>query len=124
MKNWKRWVRYALPIYWLILFAATHYPLARIPVNVPQSDKIVHFFAFGLLALLFWGYFAAKKLPTNRFVWIAALVMTAYGALDEYLQQFVRRGTDPVDWAADTAGALCVLTVLELHRRRQRRNSA
>jgi VanZ family protein len=112
------WIRIALPVYWLALLAATHYPRVRIPGEIPSSDKMVHFAAFGILAFLFWRFMAARPRPlTAGSVWRAAAALTAYAALDEYTQQFVGRDTDLVDWFANMAGIACVLAVLEIRRR-------
>jgi VanZ family protein len=112
------WIRIALPVYWIALFAATHYPRVRIPGEIPGSDKAVHFVAFGLLAFLGWRFLAARTRPlTAASVWIAAAVLIAYATLDEYTQQFVGRYTDLADWLADLAGIICVLAALELRRR-------
>jgi len=113
------WIHIALPVYWLALAAATHYPRVRIPGEIPNSDKAVHFAAFGLLALLLWRFMAARARPlTAAAVWIAAAVLIAYAALDEYTQQFVGRYTDLADWIADVAGIAGVLAALEIRRRR------
>lgn len=112
------WIRVALPVYWIALFAATHYPRVPVPDEIPQSDKAIHFVAFGLLAFLFWRFMAARERPlTAASVWIAALVLIPYATLDEYTQQFVGRHTDLADWAANLAGTLGVLAALELRRR-------
>jgi VanZ family protein len=117
----KHWYRGALPIYWILLFGATHYPRIRLPVRFPQSDKVAHFFAFGLLAFLFWKCIESlDRRLSRRFVWVAFTVLIAYAALDEYLQQFVNRYTSLADWLADLAGIGAVLLGLELHRRRRR----
>ncbi len=110
----------ALPAYCVLLFVATHYPRVRIPGEIPNSDKAVHFTVFGLLAFLYWHFAAARRLLGARFAWVSAGVLVAYAAVDEYLQQFFGRDTDIVDFAANTAGILAVLTALELRRRRAR----
>ncbi len=112
-----KWFRIALPVYWLALIVATHYPQVRLPDEIPQSDKIVHASAFGVLALLFWMFLKSRRPLNAASVWIAALVLIPYAALDEYLQQFVGRQTDLMDWIADLIGIVCVLTVLEVRRR-------
>ncbi len=100
----------ALVVYWILLFIATHYPRVRIPGELPHSDKLVHFAAFGLLALVFW--FAMRPR-----VWVAAAILIPYAGLDEWLQQYVGRFTDLMDFIANTAGIVAVLAALELHRR-------
>ena len=118
------WIRIALPVYWIALFAATHYPRVRIPGEIPQSDKAVHFAAFGLLALLFWLFLAARRRPLSAAsVWGAGAVLVAYAALDEGTQHLFGRYTDLADWVANAAGILCVLAALELRRRWRLRGS-
>jgi VanZ family protein len=112
------WIRVALPVYWSALLLATHYPRVRIPGEIPSSDKLVHFLAFGILALLFWRFLTARaRPPTAATVWIAAAVLVPYATLDEYTQQFVGRYTDLMDWIANVAGVVSTLAALELRRR-------
>ncbi len=99
----------ALAVYWVLLFTATHYPRVRIPGEIPHSDKIVHFGAFGTLAFIFW--FAIRSR-----VWVAAAILIPYAALDEWLQQFFGRFTDLLDFVANTTGIVVVLGALALHR--------
>jgi len=105
------WIRVALPVYWLALVVATHYPRVRIPGEIPQSDKLIHFAAFAILAVLFWLFMAARA-PS----WLIGLALIAYAGLDEYTQQFVGRDTDLVDWLADVGGIVVVVGVLEARR--------
>ena len=118
--RWARAAQIALPVYWLALFVATHYPRVPIPGEVPHGDKLVHFAAFGLLAFLFWQFVAARRPLGPRFVLAAAAILVPYAALDEWLQQFVGRHTDPADFVANTAGVVAVLAVLEVLRRKNR----
>lgn len=112
------WPRIALPVYWIALAAATHYPSVRVPDQVPQNDKILHFTAFAGLAFLFWQLLASRARPlTASSVWLAALVLVPYAAIDEYTQQYVGRHTDFADWIANVAGITVVLTALEIRRR-------
>jgi VanZ family protein len=115
--SWRKriWI-VALPVYWALLFTATHYPRVRIPGEIPHSDKLVHFTAFGLLAFLFWRALDPK---TSRFVVWAGPLLIGYAGLDEWLQQFVGRFTDFNDFIANGTGIACVLGVLELRRRRR-----
>jgi len=82
---------------------------------------LAHLVAFGLLTFLFWRFVESFGRPlSGRFVWLAALWLGVYATLDEYLQQFVNRGTDLWDWLANLAGIASVLAVLEWRRRTRR----
>jgi len=118
--RWDRAALAALPAYWVLLFVATHYPRVRIPGELPHSDKLVHFTAFGLLAFLYWCFARACRPLDMRSAWVSGGVLIAYAALDEYLQQFFGRFTDLMDFVANTAGIVTVLAVLEAHRRWKR----
>ncbi len=111
----------ALPVYWVALFIATHYPRVRLPDEIPQSDKIAHFSAFGLLTLLFWAFTRVRHQIGPRFVWVSAPGLVAYAAFDELLQQFVGRYTDVDDFLANASGIATVSIILELLRRRSER---
>lgn len=115
----RRW-RIALPAYWLLLALATHDPRPRLPQPVSATDKIIHFGAFALLAFVFWRVLATRARGlSRRSVWLAALVLIPYAAIDEYTQQWVGRYTDIADWVANVAGIVCMLAVLEVVRRRR-----
>jgi VanZ family protein len=116
---WDRAALFALPAYWIALAIATHYPRVTIPDQVPGNDKLVHFTAFGLLAFLRWRFEHALRPIGARFVWTAGAVLIAYAALDEYLQKYFGRFTDPLDFLANTSGIVVVLTILEIDRRRR-----
>lgn len=118
---WDRAALFALPAYWILLAIATHYPRVTIPDQVPGNDKLVHFTAFGLLAFLRWRFALARRPVGARFVWTAGVVLIVYAALDEYLQQYVGRFTDPLDFLANASGIVVVLTCLEIHRRLRNR---
>ena len=117
-KAWEHWYRRTLAAYWVFLFCATHFPRPRLTGALPQEDKLVHFVAFGLLAFLFWRCAESfNRQLSSRFVWIAFVGLGVYGAVDEYLQQFVNRNTSLTDWLANLAGLAAVLTALEVRRR-------
>lgn len=115
--RWDRIWLLALPLYVIALFVATHYPRITIPGDIPQSDKLVHFVAFALLAFLWWRFIAALGHESSRLLVASAVGLLAYAALDEYLQQFVGRHTDVMDFLADGAGIVGVLAVIALARR-------
>lgn len=121
---WKHWYRRVLPAYWIFVFCATHFPGLQLADRVPASDKLAHTVAFALLAFLFWRFLETFRRPlTARFVGLAAVILTVYAALDEYTQQFVGRGTDPLDWLCNVAGMAAVLIFLEWRRRTTRPGS-
>ena len=116
-KSWEHWYRRALPAYWVYLFCVTHLPKPQL-LGVSSEDKLAHIVSFGLLAFLFWKFAESfNRRLSNRFVWIALIVLAAYATLDEYLQQFVNRYTCLPDWIANLTGIVVVLLALELHRR-------
>lgn len=121
--SWRRWYTRVLPAYWIFLFLATHLPRLRLG-GPPQSDKLLHFVAFATLAFLFWRCCeSACRALGARFVWTALPLLIVYAGLDEYLQQFVGRGSDWEDFGADVAGIALTLGVLEWQRRRNARMS-
>ncbi len=115
---WEHWYRRVLPAYWVFLFSATHFPRLELGLDVPESDKLAHLVAFGLLAYLFWKFAESYRRPTPAgFVWRAATCLLAYAAIDEWLQQFVGRSTSLLDYVADAVGIAVVLAWLEWRRR-------
>lgn len=115
---WDHWYRRILPTYWLSLFLVTHLPRLRIPGDIPQSDKLAHFAAYALLAFLLWRFAETYSRPLSAsFAPRALVILAAYAALDEWLQARVGRSADPLDWAADAAGAAATLAILEWRRR-------
>lgn len=112
---------YVLGLYWIVLFAATHWPNPWPGGEGPKyPDKLVHGTAyFGLTVLLTatlgirvggaWGRWA-----------ICYLIVAAYGLADEFTQPWVGRDFDWHDWRADLIGAaLGVLLVAAWPRRRR-----
>src|SRR5262249_9657674 len=103
------------------LFCSTHLPGLQLG-GPPQSDKLVHFVAFSILAFLFWrGCQSASRTLGPQFIWTALPILIAYAGGDEYLQQFVGRGTEWEDFASDTVGIIATVVVLEWLRRRSAR---
>ncbi|MBL9080450.1 MAG: VanZ family protein [Planctomycetales bacterium] len=103
--------------YWALLVFVMHVPLereaeqlAKVPKN---SDKAVHFAAFGLFALLLcWAVQArrslgADKTPSRPRIAMGVLLFTvAYGAIDEALQPLTGRDGNVPDFIADVIGAV------------------
>ncbi len=88
----------------------------------PHADKVVHAATFGLLAALAARGLLAVGLAGRRALLLAVVAASLYGAVDEWHQSFVPgRDPDPLDWAADTGGAILgAAAVVGLPRRKSR----
>jgi VanZ family protein len=106
----KIWLVYfPLTIYWLILFVATTLPAQDLP-KTGVSDKIEHFLAYLILAvllnltLMFQNKYSRLKNNAWLFTLIFALI---YAGLDEIHQYFIPgRDCDLFDWISDSTGVL------------------
>ncbi len=100
----------ALVTYWLAMFFGTHLP--RIPRSLAeQSDKLLHFVAYGGLAVLLLGWRASRRVPTLQTVVMLWVLIAVYGLFDETTQPLVGRHCDFGDWIADIIGAAIGLAV-------------
>jgi VanZ family protein len=114
----KRWLRWAPAlVYMAAIFAASAQPTLPTP-DLDHSDKVLHFAAYaGLGGLLAYGGAPAALGPLPLIA-----IGTLYGASDEVHQSFVPgRSPDPLDWLADTLGAIA--GVLAAHRYFSRRRA-
>lgn len=97
----RRWLP---PVLWaaLILVLTSMPAPADVAVGIPHGDKIVHFFLYAVE-----GWLVARALRTRRAGALAAalLAIAAFGALDEWHQQFFVRTPDLLDWVTDMIGA-------------------
>ena len=100
--------------YWVVLFALTHRPFAGgVGLPIPGADKVIHSALYLVLTMLGGRYLAASGRVLNLRLLIAwACYYAAYGALDEWLQQFVERTPSWGDWLADAAGIILATAVL------------
>lgn len=113
-----------LPAYWVFLAAMTHLPKPIVPRAI-NNDRMLHFVAFGVLAFFYWKVRETFAAPTTRLSPVfAAAVLLAYAAVDECVQQFTGRTTDPLDWLADAAGVIAVLAALVTIRHVRNRRAA
>ena len=72
-------------------------------------DKILHFFAFGLLGLLtIRGLKQTDNITLQKnYIWISLLICIVFGASDEIHQLYVAgRSATIADWIADILGIL------------------
>ena len=72
---------------------------------LPYGDKLAHGVIFGVLGGL---VYLASKRP-----WLALGLASLYGMSDELHQRFVPgRSFDPLDWVADTLGAILAIILV------------
>jgi len=106
--------------YWVFLFVIMH--TLGVGTGLPRlhhSDKVGHFLFYALLTTLgAWRLSTPNTRAGTVLLWTWAAVYIAYGALDEYLQQFVGRDMDFYDWLADVAGVTVATLLIALRRRR------
>ena len=114
--------RFAPPLAWAALILAltsTPNPERFVSAPVAGADKLVHLCLYAVLAFLTARAMEPARTARARLVVVA--IVSAFGALDEWHQQFVPgRSWDSADWIADSAGAaIGVLILLTARRRRE-----
>jgi len=106
----------ALGIYWPAIFWVTHIPVPEIARQSGMSDKTMHVMAYFVLAFLAW--FAISPYEKVRWnqkrVWLLVGVVIFYGAVDEFLQGWVGRSRDVMDFVADLFGLISAMGLLSL----------
>jgi len=112
---WIRLAKIALVSYWLFLFVATHLPSDRLPRQVPNADKFMHFAAYAVLSFLL-AVVVTWKFPARMRTYGAIFAVTAtYAAVDELLQIPVPgRFGDVWDFTADMLGSLTGLAIFHV----------
>jgi VanZ family protein len=110
-------VYFPLTLYWIVLFTATTLPGKDLP-DLGISDKIEHFSAFFILAVLInlTLIYQRKSFLLFRYAIIATIIITlSYGAIDEIHQLFIPgRSADFRDWLADSSGVIMGVFFLNL----------
>lgn len=107
------------------LWAAAIFAVSSVPgSNVPgRFGYLAHFVEYGVLGALLAVGLGRRRDPVGRAL-VAIALASAYAVTDEIHQFFVPgRSTDPLDWLADTAGALVAVAIVSSvtawrHRRR------
>jgi len=112
----KVWLVYVpLIIYWIILFTATTIPVQRLP-SLGFSDKINHFVAYFILAVLLnlaLIYQRKSKLLFEKAQIAAILICLFYGTVDELHQMLVPgRFAEVWDWIANALGSVSGVLVI------------
>lgn len=104
-----------LVLYWVILFTATTIPGNQLP-DIHLSDKIEHFSAFFILAVLLnlTLIYQRKSLLLFKYAALVTIIIClSYGAIDELHQMFIPgRSADLRDWLADSVGVILGVLIL------------
>lgn len=99
-----------LVVYWIVLLTITSTPKYFVPKIFELQDKIEHFIAYTILAILLnlTLHFQKKSLQLAiKSSLITFLIITIYAGIDEIHQIFIPgRYADIFDWLADTIGGL------------------
>jgi VanZ family protein len=93
--------------YTVVLVAATHYPNPQELLeynSLVQSDKTLHFIAYGILGLLVGATLASAGRHTLRTLALALLALALFAAVDEATQPLFGRYADVLDWGYDCIG--------------------
>ena len=97
----RRWLP---PVLWAaLILVLTSIPAPPVtPGGIPYLDKVAHFLLYAVQ-----GWLVARALRTRRprLLVGAMLGIAAFGALDEWHQQFFARSPELLDWIADMIGA-------------------
>lgn len=93
--------------YTLFLVLATHYPRPEEFLGPnPPPDKLLHFVAYGGLAVLAAGTVAlARHWSARRAAGLVGM-LAAFAAVDEITQPLFSRASERMDWVFDCVGIL------------------
>lgn len=103
-----------LAVYWTIIFIATSIPTDKIPQFFKLQDKLEHFAAYFILAILISLTFHFQDkyqfIKKHNFIF-TIIVLIVYAAIDELHQMLIPgRIADFYDWMADIIGGLIGLS--------------
>jgi len=97
-----------LVLYCVFIFMQSRMPVPFEVPDVSHFDKLLHFGAYGVMAVLFYRTYLAgwPQALKRTLIWASAISTVLYGLSDEIHQYFVpERSADLLDWLADTVGA-------------------
>jgi VanZ family protein len=101
-----------LVVYWSALVIGTHAPLTPSQPDVSHFDKLLHFSAYGVLAVLAFCCLRSHRLVARICVLGLAVCLPIAAAIDEVTQIAVPgRDANLYDWIADVLGIACGLTL-------------
>lgn len=95
-----------------IFYASERRPtIPEVPLNFVGTDKWIHFFVFGLLAISLYRVQIIRNKPFINAL-LAISLASLYGLIDEVHQSYTPgRQMDVFDWIADTAGAIVAVSL-------------
>ncbi len=107
----KNFIFYWLPVvvYCLAIYIQSDLPSIEHIPSFKFSDKVLHFFAYGVLGVLFYRAYRTLRIKGDRRMLVLISIVTAslYGISDEIHQYFVPfRDASPWDVVANTLGAI------------------
>ena len=108
----KRFTLYWLPlfVYCLFIYIQSDHPSIEHIPSFEFSDKLLHFFAYAVLGVLFYRAYRTLKIKGDPRMLILISIVSAslYGLSDEIHQYFVPfRNASIWDVVANTLGAIC-----------------
>ncbi|MCK4607471.1 MAG: VanZ family protein [candidate division Zixibacteria bacterium] len=118
---------YHLPV---VLFAAAILTVSSLTglqtpdVKVVALDKLAHLLEYAIFSFLTYRSFCRweLRLVSKHAFGFSALFLSLFAAFDEIFQRFIPgRSSEVWDVLADLLGALLVLVLMEMHRRRATR---
>ena len=97
----------ALTLYCLLIYWLSDQSRLPTPNWFEYEDKLHHFMAYGVMAILAWKAFAKLIASKLNLLVISLAFVSFYGLTDEWHQSFVvGRNSSFWDWLADTLGGL------------------
>ena len=114
----KKFIYYWFPVLiycFLIFIQSSYHSPAKIP-SLPYIDKVLHFFAYAILGVLFFMAFRTQRFKENiNMVMVLSILSSSlYGLSDEIHQYFVpSRNADIMDFFADVMGSICGVYVFK-----------
>jgi VanZ family protein len=110
-----------LIVYWLIMFAGTHWPHVNLESYPSNFDKVLHFTGYAGFGFLIALWMSTKRTFGPRDFAVAFCIIFVYAIVDEVTQIPVGRTCDFFDAVADWIGGLSGLSLFLLLRLALRR---
>lgn len=105
-----------LLIHWVAIFILTHIRIPRLVYEADILDKIPHFLSYLILFVLLW-YATGPERKINwrkASTWWVFLIIVVYAFIDEWLQDYVGRNTDSLDFFANLSGMAAGMFVISI----------